>query len=90
MANAHLDDNHVPSLTAALNTTGTSIVAVKANPSTHGLTVDDNNTGTDHGPAQALFDDNHIPVLMAVSSVDGKTPVVVYADSTGKLLVDSS
>ncbi len=90
MANAHLDENHTPTLTAVLDSTGTSIVAVKANPTNHGLMIDDNNTGSDHGPANAFFDDNHIPVLVAVSSVDGTTPVVVYANSSGKLLVQST
>lgn len=89
--NARFDDNHVPSLVAVDSANGTATVAVKANPSTHGIIVSDAHTGTDHGPAQALKDANHVPALMAVSSVDGVTPVAVYADaSTGALLVDST
>ncbi len=91
MSNARFDGNHTPSLVAVNKDTGTSTVAVKANPSTHGLIINDAHTGTDHGPANALMDDNHVPALMAVSSSDGVTPVVVYADATtGALLVDSS
>lgn len=89
MANAKRDENNVPTLIAGLNTNGSTIVRVKANPSNHGLKVSDDTTGTDHGPANALRDENSVPVIMAVSSADGVTPVVVYADSSGNLLIDS-
>ncbi len=90
MANAQKDDNHVSTLTAALNTNGTTIVRIKANPSNHALTISDGTTGTDHGPANALHDDNHVAIGMAVSSVDGVTPVAIYATAAGELLIDSS
>lgn len=41
-------------------------------------------------PQRALRDENFVPTLMGVSSVDGITPVVLYADSNGKLLIDSN
>ncbi len=90
MANSHFDSNHVATITAVLNTTGTDIVTVKVNAADHGLFVNDGSGGSDHGPANAIFDDNHVPVLMATSSVDGVTPVAVYADSSGHLLIKSS
>lgn len=90
MANASHDENSVATLTAALNTTGASIIKVQANASNHGLSVNDDVTGSDHGPAHALRDENNIPTLLAVSSADGITPVVVYADSSGNLLIDSN
>lgn len=90
MANAIHDQNGVPSLIAALNTDGTTIVRVKANASNHALKVSDDTTGSDHGTTNAQHDDNHVPVLMAVSSVDGVTPVEVYADSSGNLLIQST
>lgn len=90
MSNASLDSNSVPTLTAGLNSNGTTIVRVQVNPTNHALKVDDNTTGTDHGPAIDLRDENFRPALMAVSSADGVTPVVVYADSNGKILIDSN
>lgn len=90
MANAALDENSVATITAGLNTDGSTIVRVKINPSTHGLNVADNTTGSDHGPTNDLRDENSRPCWMAVSSSDGKTPVVLYADSSGSLLIDSS
>lgn len=100
MANASIDSNSVATLTGALSSNGDSAVRVKANASTHALQVDDNTTGSDFGPANALHDDNNRPTLIAVSSVTGTvggiayvqgvTPVVVYTDSSGNLLVDST
>ncbi len=90
MTNAYRDENSVPTLIAALNTNGTTVVRVKANPTNHGLEISDGTTGTNHGPTNALRDENSVPVLMATSSADGKTPVAVYADSSGNLLIDSS
>lgn len=100
MANAAIDQNSVATLTGALSSNGDSVVKVKADPSTHALQIDDNTTGSDFGPANALHDDNSRPTLIAVSSttgtvggisyVQGVTPVVVYVDSSGNLLVDSS
>ncbi len=89
MADASRDQNNVPTLLGALSTDGITPVRVKANPSNHGLEVDDNTTGSDHGVANAVRDSNFVPVLLAVSSADGVTPVEVYADSSGNLLVDS-
>lgn len=90
MSNASRDSNNVATLLGALSTDGITPTKVEANPSTHALSVDDNNTGTDHGVANAVRDENFIPVLLAVSSADGVTPVEVYADSDGKLLIDSN
>lgn len=90
MADAKRDQNNVPTLLCGLNTDGVTTVRVKVNPTNHGLKIDDNTTGTDHGPTNSPRDNNFVPALMAVSSVDGVTPVVVYADSSGNILIDSS
>ena len=90
MAQALKDQNSASSLLGVLNTTGTSTVKVKADPTNHGLKVSDGTTGTDHGPANALRDENFVTGLMAVSSADGITPVAVYADSSGNLLIQST
>ena len=90
MADAKRDENFVPTLLGALNTDGITPTLVKVNASNHGLKIDDNTTGTDHGRNVAVRDSNNVPVLMAVSSADGITPVEVYADSDGMLLIDST
>ncbi len=90
MANAYRDENSVPTLIAASNLDGTTIIRVLADPTNHGLEVNDDTTGTDFGVPNAVRDENFVPVLLAVSSVDGVTPVEVYADSSGNLLVDSA
>lgn len=90
MPNASRDQNNVPTLLATLNTDGATLVLVKADPTNHGLKIDDNTTGSDHGPTDALRDQNFVTALMGVSSADGVTPVSVYADSNGNLLVDSN
>lgn len=90
MANASRDQNNVPTLIAALNTDGTTVVKVVADSSNSSLGVSDGTTGTDHGRAVAYRDENSVPVLLALSSADGVTPVEVYADSNGKLLIKST
>lgn len=90
MANALKDSNNVSAVTAVLNTDGTTIVRVQVNPSNHALKINDGNTGSDHGPTNALRDDNFVPTLIATSSADGLTPVVLYADSSGKILIQST
>lgn len=90
MTNASRDENSVPTLIAALNTDGVTMVPVKVNASNHALKASDGTSGTDHGVQNAVRDENSIPVLLAVSSADGVTPVEVYADSSGNLLIDSN
>ena len=90
MSNAKIDENGVRTLLGALSTDGTTIVPVLANPGRHTLKINNATGGTDHGPKNAPRDQNNQPVLMAVSSVDGVTPVVVYADSSGNLLINSN
>lgn len=90
MANASKDENGVNTALAVLSTDGETVVAVKANASTNALSVDDNTTGSDNGPSDALRDGNFVTTLMAVSSADGVTPVALYADADGNLLIDSN
>jgi hypothetical protein len=87
MANASRDQNDVPTLLGALNSNGTTIVPITAEPGTHSLSVNIGGTGTDYGPADAPRDGNFVPVLMGVSQDDGVTPVVIYATPAGKLLI---
>ncbi len=90
MTNAKRDDNNKPAILAVLNTDGTTVAPVEINPTTHGLSVDNNTTGTDQGPERALRDENFVTTMLAVSDVDGVTPVSLYVDSNGKLLIDET
>lgn len=91
MTNASRDENNVPTILAVLQSDGATVTPVQVNPSNHGLSVDDNTTGTDQGPgARALRDGNFVTTLMGVSSVDGVTPVALYTTSDGKLYIDSN
>lgn len=77
----------VPTL-IAVESDGSTLINIEADPNTHVLSVSAGITGTDNGPSYARHDNSHVPVLVATSNADGKTPVVVYADSSGNLLVD--
>lgn len=91
MSDAKRDQNRVTTITAVLDTDGTTIENVCADPSVHSLCVEDNTTGSDNGPdGRALHDSNHIPTFLAVSADDGETPVALYVDDDGNLLIDSN
>lgn len=88
--NANKDDNSVSTIIAVLDTDGTTIVPIEADPSSHRLAVADGSGGSDNGPENANKDENGVSTFLAVSNVDGVTPVAVYADSNGKLLIQST
>lgn len=89
MTEAKKDNNQIPVSLATSNADGETPVLFEANPTNHGLTVEDNTTGSDLSDDIASRDNNGIPVAMAVSEADGVTPVAIYADSSsGALLVD--
>lgn len=84
------DENHVPTILGTLNTDGITPVSIKVSPSTFGIKVDDNTTGSDHPATTAARDANRVPTIWGVSSADGVTPVSIYTDSSGNLLIDSN
>lgn len=90
MSNAAIDANSQQSMTARLNTDGTTVVRLKASPTLHALEISDGTTGSDNGGTSAATDENDRPTLFAVSSTDGKTLVALYADSVGELLINSN
>lgn len=90
MANAAKDQNGVSTLIGALEDDGRTPTRVTASPTNHGVMIDDDTTGTDHGPVNDIRDENSVTGLMAVSADDGVTPVVVYVNADGHLLIDSS
>ena len=84
------DDNRIPTIRAASNNDGKTIINVCCDDNTHSICISDGNTGTDYGTINAQRDPDRVPVLLAVSSVDGQTPVEVYANSDGELLIQST
>lgn len=91
MTQAKKDNNSVDTMLATQQADGVTPELIKADPTTHGIAVDDNTTGTDQSPTDiAKRDQNMVPVLIAVSEVDGVTPVQLYVDADGKLLIDSN
>ena len=93
MANAKHDQNSRPTIICASKNDGTTIVPITANPTTYGLSIDDNTTGSDNGnnSGNAMLDENSVPVWTALAS-DGSGQVVeIYGDpATGKVLIDSN
>lgn len=97
--NARHDGNGVHTL-IAVETDGKTLVNIEADPSAHTLHVSDGSSGSDNGPYNSRHDDSHVPTLLAVASrnvtinnvtyIQGVTPVVVYGDSNGNLLVEST
>lgn len=90
MANAGIDENSRPTATAVLNTDGETIVRLMANPTTHVLVVSDGTTGDDNGGEGAFLDENSRPTLFAKSSDGDGALVSLYADTDGRLLIDSN
>lgn len=90
MVTAKIDNNNIPSIIGVLNTDGTTITLLKADPSMHSIDVNDDGGGSDLGGDDALSDDNKIRVLLAVSETDESTPVPLYIDTDGKLLIQTT
>lgn len=89
MANIKKDNNSIPCIAGLLNTNGTTITLIKANPTNHLLDISDAETGDDNGGTSAIHDENDEKTMIAASSSD-ETPVSLYADSDGKLLIKST
>ncbi len=90
MTQAKIDNNNIKTLIGQLNTDGVTPTLVKADPTTHAISADDNTTGSDLSGDIAKRDDNREPTQLAVSNADGITPVPLYVDSDGKLLIQST
>lgn len=92
MSNAKKDQNGRNTIICASSLDGATIVPVFADPTTHGLKVDDNSTGSDNGNngGNAMLDENSVPVWTALSSTGDGSIVEVYGDiATGKILINS-
>lgn len=87
---AGIDENNKKTLIATSSSDGKTVVRLLASVSTHRLHTSNGTGGSDLGPSNAKTDENGGSTIMAISSVDGVTPVVVYADSSGNLLIQST
>lgn len=90
MSQADKDNNRVPAKIGLLNTNGTTIKKLYADPTTHILDTNDGSSGSDNGGSDAARDENGEPVMLAVSDSDGQTPVALYIDSNNCLLTKST
>lgn len=83
-----IDENRIATIQGVSNADGSTMLPVYANPTTHGLKVNQGLAGSDLSGDRASRDQNRKVAFMAVSAVDGVTPVEVYVDSvTNSLLV---
>ncbi len=85
-----LDANRQQMIMGTLNTDGKTVVAIKVNPTNHGLKINDNTTGSSFSVTTNQRDANRKTTIWGVSSADGVTPVYIATDSSGNLLIDSS
>lgn len=90
MSNAKHDENNRPAAICLDKTNGTTIIPVKANPTTHSLKVEDGVGGTDHGNngGIAMLDENSVAVWAAESSDGSGNIVEIYGD--GGVLINSN
>jgi hypothetical protein len=88
--NASRDDNRVPTMIAALQTDGKTVVPIAVNPITNALKVSDGLAGVSHSTEPAIRDENRDTGIMGVSSADGVTLIPIYADAFGNLLIQSN
>jgi hypothetical protein len=91
MTQASRDENHITTILGVSNADGVTTLSIYANPTNHGLTINDGLAGSDLSGDVDARDENRVVAFMAVSAVDGVTPVPVYADSlTNAILVRSA
>lgn len=90
MTNTVRDNNGVPVAQGASHADGVTLTPFFVDPSTHGLEVDDDTTGSDLSGNIAQRDANNVPSVMGTSSSDGATPTVPYLNATTKKLLINS
>jgi hypothetical protein len=84
------DNNSIPVFIGLSDSDGSTILNLQVDPTSHGIIIDDNTTGSDLTGDNAPRDNNSVPTVLATSSSDGITPVPVYIKSaTGGLLINS-
>lgn len=92
MSNAGRDQNNRPTIIAASNADGLTIVPIFASATDHGLMISDGATGSDSGNnnGSAILDENGVAVLTALSSSNDGTIIEIYGDPLTKALLVKS
>lgn len=91
MTNAKIDNNGIKTALGTSSTDGVTPLLMYVDPTTHGVEIDDNTTGSDLSGDIAKRDQNSEPVILGVSSSDGLTPTPIYIESAAnKLLINSN
>ena len=90
MSNAAIDSNSKQTITARLNTDGITPTRIRANPSTHAMSVVNGTTGTAPANNWSATDENGRTTMFAVSSSDPTVLVALQCDSTGHLFIKST
>ena len=90
--NAAHDENGRATMSGTSNVDGAAIVSVYANPTNHGLKVEDATTGSDlvNNQGIAMIDENGVAVWMAESSAGDGALVEVYVDPVLRALLINS
>lgn len=90
--NAPLDENSRKGITCALNTDGKTITDATVDPSTHALRVKSDTGQADNGNhgGNALIDDNGRSSWYGLASDASGERIIVYCDSTGAVLTEST
>ena len=90
--NLPLDENSRKGGACALNTDPTQIQPITFHPSTHGMSVVDGSAQTDNGNhgGQALIDENSRSSWYGLSSTGSGERIIVYANSSGAVLIQST
>lgn len=83
------DENRIPALLGTLDTDGSTVIAIKSNPTLHCLCVSDGTSGTSFSTKNAQRDANRVTALMGTST-DGVTPVYIAVNSSMELLIKST
>lgn len=85
-----LDANRFQMIQGTLDSNGSTVVAIKVNPSNHALKVLDGTSGSSFNVTTNQRDANRKISFWATSSADGVTPIYVATDSNGNLLIQST
>jgi hypothetical protein len=81
MSEAKRDENHIPTIIGASDADGVTPTLLYANPTNHGVVIDDGLAGSDLSGDVDIRDENRVVGFLAVSAVDGVTPTVVYINA---------
>lgn len=86
-----MDENGRATIIAASSNDGVTIVPAVANPSNHGLRINDASTGSDNGNNEdnAMLDENSVAVWTALDS-NGNLVEIYGNPATNAILIDSN